>query len=356
DGGRALSGSFTAVRNGTYHFELTSGDGFQNPSPIRYRIAVVPDQSPIVQIVAPGRNTEVSLRAQFPVELEATDDYGLVSGRLVFRLDDGTNRGTDGELPELTSVGIEELSTGDTKANPIIDLDLEPFGLAEGQRVEYYAEALDAIGQLGPSRKYVLTIVAEDELMRILQDELSLVRESLEQCLEWQKEAREEVEDVVDATLAGAKVRERDLPELRHARLTQERVGERIEESAVRVIEIIDRARENRLVWTELPRVESIRDRLTGIADDLVPPALSGLNEVVRLAEKASQKEILASLDHQRVLERSLRDLLVDLREWGDLRSLIRKVEELVGTQRELEDKVREKVKESLGDGDDGGR
>ena len=142
------------------------------------------------------------------------------------------------------------------------------------------------------------------------------------------------------------------MPALRHARLTQERVEERLVESVDRVGEIIERARQNRLVWIELPRVESVRTRLAGINDDLSPPALAGLNQVVRKAEEASREEVVTALDHQRVLERNLRDLLVDLREWGDLRSLIRKVEELIGTQRQLEDHVKDKVKESLEAGD----
>ncbi len=345
-----LSGSFVAQRNGTYHFELTSQDGFRNPSPIRYRVAVVPDQPPIVQLLKPGRNTEVSLRAQFAIDMIATDDFGLTAGRLVFASDDGTAEG-DGELPIVASIDLEAMSGGAIKAEPSHLVDLEPFGLQEGQRVQYHAEAEDALGQVGPSRKYVLTIVAEDELMRILQDELSLVRESLEQCLEWQGESRDEIEDVVDATIAGSSVREADLPSLRHARLTQERVDERLAESVARVSEIIDRAQENRLVWKELPRVESVRDRLREISETMSPPALAGLNLIVRKAEEGTRDEVIAALDHQRRLERSLRDLLVDLREWGDLRSLIRKVEELIGTQRQLEDHVKSKVKDSLDSG-----
>ena len=57
-------------------------------------------------------------------------------------------------------------------------------------------------------------------------------------------------------------------------------------------------------------------------------------------------------VQQQLLVERTLKDLLVDLREWGDLRSLIRKVEELIGTQRQLEEHVKDKVKESLGPGE----
>ncbi|MCA8960119.1 MAG: DUF4175 family protein [Planctomycetes bacterium] len=357
-GGTKIAGSFEAQRDGTYHFELTSEDGFENPSPIRYRVAVIPDQPPIVQVLAPGRNTEVSTRAQFPMSIVATDDYGLVQGRIVFRRETSEPGGEESgaathrnETPPLATIDLDAFGKGATKAEVGPTIDVEPMQLVEGQRIEYVVEAFDAIQQLGTSRRYVLTIVAEDELMRILQDELSLVRESLEQCLEWQREGREEIESIADAMSPSAKVLEKDLPSVRQSRLTQDRVGERLEESVGRVAEIIARARENRLVWKELARVEGVRSRLDTIATELAPPALEGLNTLVSAGRESTREAILGVVEKQLVVERTLRDLLVDLREWGDLRSLIRKVEELIGTQRQLEEHVKEKVRESLGPG-----
>ena len=43
-------------------------------------------------------------------------------------------------------------------------------------------------------------------------------------------------------------------------------------------------------------------------------------------------------------LERSLRDVLAELKEWGDMRVVIRKLEDLINSQRELKDSVERRV------------
>ena len=53
----------------------------------------------------------------------------------------------------------------------------------------------------GLSRRYVLTIVAEDELMRH-QDELSLIERVWSSALDWQTEARDEIEGIADFHVA----------------------------------------------------------------------------------------------------------------------------------------------------------
>jgi len=48
--------------------------------------------------------------------------------------------------------------------------------------------------------------------------------------------------------------------------------------------------------------------------------------------------------------------VVADLQEWGDLRTVIRKIEELLRSEKDLEHRIEEKVREALGgDSTDGG-
>ena len=54
-----------------------ASDGFENPSPLGYRVAVIPDQPPIVQVSRPVGTPRSALVRQFPMSIVATDDYGV---------------------------------------------------------------------------------------------------------------------------------------------------------------------------------------------------------------------------------------------------------------------------------------
>lgn len=368
--GRWVAGSFPLERNGYYEFRLSSQDGFANSSPIRYRISVIPDNPPSVVIVKPGRNLEVSTRASFPILVEAMDDYGVERGELVVRM------GLDGDASEEIRIPLPALQTEevpDAEANERrgrvssaeFQADLQELKapgtetsqfsrkVEEGDRLEYLVEVVDAIGQVGASRTYQLTVVREEDLVRIIQDDLSAARERLEETLGVQRESRREMERLADDTrLAGGQVQQEELPNIRHARLSQEKINQRLEESEEKFQEIIDRIRENRLNDVkDLPWIEGLRDQVANMSQELSPEALDELDELTRKAsaEEASAEDVAAAVDKMRTNEKAMREVLDELGKWGDLRDVVRQLQELLRTEQDLEIKVQEKVKSDLG-------
>lgn len=362
DDGSLLRGSFQALRNGYYEFALVSLDGFHNAQPIRYRIAVIPDHPPEVHFLRPGRNLEVSARARLPLELEARDDHGIASGALVLRGPAGADGQEELRFP-LTGLVARGSEPG---ANAIgaatFELDVEALGrggpngfqqvLREGTRLEYLAEVRDAIDQVGSSRTYQLTIVRDEDLMRLIQDDLSSLRERLDETLGMQREARRELERIQDdALLSGGRVAPEEAQSVRQTRLTQEKIRQRLEESEERLIDIVDRVVQNQLREVqELPWIQGLRESVGELARTEGERALGALDELQErvAASDATHEQVQATADVLRSNERGLQDLVQKLREWGDLRTIVRKLEELLRTEQELEQKVREKVRGTL--------
>ncbi len=349
EGRTALAGSFIAEENAFYHFRLTSEDGFENPNPIRYRIAVISDQAPSVQTIEPGRNRELSTNAELTLKVHIEDDYGIENARIVF-FPEGAEDALADPLKEIPIPGI---IAGSRSAEPIHTIEFSNWALEPGIRLEYRVEATDAIGQIGRSRVWLLTFVSEDDLQRIFQETLILIRERLQETFEVERDTRRGLEDVLEQSqLAGGTLPEEARPSLRHARLGQERVNTRLEEGVERFQELIDQVIQNRITeFDELPWVEDLRDRLDALTQEGAVQSLEALDALTRGGEESQARspQIEKAIESLRGTERKLQSIIDELEEWGDLQTVIRKLEDLLRSERELEQRVEDRVRESLG-------
>jgi hypothetical protein len=347
--GSLLEGSFTAEENAYYHFRLVSEDGFENPNPIRYRIAVIPDLAPSVQVIEPGRNRELSPQAALTVTTHIEDDYGIAGGEIRFYPEGESETATE----PYRAVPLATLVPGARLGEPSVEIDLSGWQLEAGVRLEYRVEATDAIGQVGRSRTWLLTIVSVEDLERILQESIPLIRERLQETFEVERDARRGLEDLLEQSqLAGGTLPEEARPGVRHARVGQERVNTRLEEGVERFQELIDQVVQNRLTdFRELPWIEELSRRLDELARGNAGEALSSLDEMTRGPESRPipSADLERAIEKVRGTERELQGILDELEEWGDLQTVIRRLEDLLRSQRDLEKQVEDRVRESLG-------
>ncbi|MCI0651525.1 MAG: hypothetical protein L0Z55_06550 [Planctomycetes bacterium] len=350
--GTLLAGSFKADRNGFYSFRLESMDGFENSNPVRYRIALIADQPPAVQFVVPGKNTEVGIRARLPLQFDAADDYGLKTTFIVFRTVD-----TEGDALKEVRMPLAELPAGTKEIRIEHLLDISTWNaqwteleVREGARLDYLAEAVDHIGQVGTSRTYVLTIVKESDLLRLNEGDLAGTREQLEEVLSQVRQNRRELDKLVDGARAtGGKVEAERVPDIRFTRLKQDKANSQIDESLERVQEVLDRIATNRLESSvqDLPWITALRDALARLAKEDAPAVLAAFDELNRLAADgaAAVRDIEQVIGREQQVERTVSELVQELAKWGDLRTVIRKMEELIRLEEDLEQKVNERFK-----------
>ncbi len=348
-GGSELSGQFTVEENGLYFFRLVSEDGFENPSPIRYRIAVINDQAPLVQVVSPGRNLELTPRALLKLEIHLEDDYGITSAETVIHLEG--ELGSTGE--PFRRVALASVEEGTRETDTEVSLDLSEWSVQPGTRLEYRVTAVDAIGQQGESRSWVLTIVDEKEMKRIVEDIVTIMSERLQETYELERDTRRELEDLREqAQDSGGELPETAQPNLRHARMSQERVNSRIEEGVERFQELTERVLQNRLSdYQDLPLIEDLRERLDDLVQNEGQQSLEAIDQLSDQVDdqKITPEQIDDAVSLLRSTERKLKALVEELEEWGDVQTMIRKLEDLLKTERELEELIQGRVRESLG-------
>jgi soluble cytochrome b562 len=154
---RALSGTLLVRAPGSYRFRFSDKSGSPVAEGPPIPIAVEADQAPKVTLSAPERELEVDPKGTATLRYEASDDYGLASLELVYRV---------GNAKVEQRVGLlHEKSPRRTSGS--YAWQMPTLHLAAGDRVTYWVEAKDGNTVTGPgkgkSREQVLKVYSEAE-------------------------------------------------------------------------------------------------------------------------------------------------------------------------------------------------
>ena len=144
-----LSASFPVRTTGFYRVDLIAPDGVSVPGSIQYAVEALPDRPPAVKITEPGRDTKVTSIEEVTVAVSATDDYGVESLALRYRVNGG-----DEHTLALSDSGRRH----PLDARATHTFFLEELTLVPGDLITYHAIAKDGAGHEGVSDVYFLEV------------------------------------------------------------------------------------------------------------------------------------------------------------------------------------------------------
>ncbi len=174
DGSRAgadattWSAELTLERPGTYQVRMEDYQGYSVEVPAVYTITVTQDSPPVVVLVRPGRDLQRRPGDTVGFAVVAQDDFGLGPVRMLGRKNSAR---TAAPIHAWPNEGKPE-----RRAELDISRTVEELGLASGDRLEYWAEALDRKpGSPGKAetRKFYLTVLSADQAAALLQRNLA---------------------------------------------------------------------------------------------------------------------------------------------------------------------------------------
>ncbi|MBI4055877.1 MAG: hypothetical protein HY402_07100 [Elusimicrobia bacterium] len=157
-----------------YSFLLENAWGVSNPHPIRYRMAVLPDQAPQVDLLSPTFEVQIGPRGILPLTVQASDDYGLTEISLVYQRRHPNAHPTSTVLKSLRPSAPRHLLTH--------LWPLAPLAPSLGEKIDFWIEAKDdrpPAPQTGRSRKNTLLLVDFEETHRQSEATLEKFREKL---------------------------------------------------------------------------------------------------------------------------------------------------------------------------------
>ena len=155
---------YTVSTPTSYYVELVDSSGITSSSVIEYKIDVLMDGYPTVDILSPGKNIDVTQSMQLPMAFKVGDDFGISKLQLAFRLVQSRF------APQEKSYGIilpfDSLNATDDIVD--YDWDLSLLGLVPEDVVEYYAEVQDNDIISGPksvrSQTYLIRLPSLEEV------------------------------------------------------------------------------------------------------------------------------------------------------------------------------------------------
>jgi Domain of unknown function (DUF4175) len=160
-----LQATAIITKPGGYRAQVQDAYGFTNQDNLHYRIDVVPDAAPQVDLLAPEPELEIDEARIMTLEYEARDDFGIRDITLVYRV---------GQFGEKRLV-IDRVDEVATRHRGKYHWDVTDLFSEAGQAITYYLEVWDNDTVSGPKRgvsaTHVLRIKSRDEEHRRL-DEL----------------------------------------------------------------------------------------------------------------------------------------------------------------------------------------
>ncbi len=180
-GGRRIDGPTR------YQIKMLDTDGYESADPLWRSIAAIRDQPPVVTIADPGRDLQVKPGAVVPITVDARDDHGIGSVRLVYRVNDET------AIEELAAfshdAGKPDLATSDRFSWTLSGPKLKP-----GALVQYWAIVSDRDTVSGPgtseSRRFSVFLSSPEQAVARLDMEVADYARMLESLVRLQKENR----------------------------------------------------------------------------------------------------------------------------------------------------------------------
>lgn len=146
-----------------YQVRLVDQFGEQNPDPIEYTITAIPDEYPIIDVLYPGFDANLTDAMILPVKLRIEDDFGFSS--LVLKYQVVSQGSAD---PEQVAV-LHYPATIKTEGEVEFNWDMDQLGLFPGDYVGYYFELADNDRISGPkisrTRQYLARLPSLEDVI-----------------------------------------------------------------------------------------------------------------------------------------------------------------------------------------------
>jgi hypothetical protein len=168
-----LQATAIITKPGGYRVEVQDALGFTNQDQLSYRIDVIPDAMPQIDLLVPGPELEIEEGRVITLEYEARDDFGVRELALVYRA------GLSGEKRMV----IDRVDEAARRYQGRYFWDVTELFGAAGEGVTYFVEVWDNDTVSGPKRgvsaTHVLRIKSREEEHRRLDEMQQYVAEKL---------------------------------------------------------------------------------------------------------------------------------------------------------------------------------
>ena len=354
------SGRMRIRKSGTYTMRLQAPDGLMNRYPIEYRVDILGDLSPVVDIIQPGIDLEIGSAGMLKLLIEAEDDFGIGAFRLFHRINSEFD--TENER-EFKSSSLRFRKDSDDLYRSEYLWDLSELKLIPGDAAEYFVRVWDNDNINGPksadSRKYFLRLPTMLEMFEDVAQNEAQGMEKIEKALENSRELQEHIEKAIDEMKRKGDLDWSQKRDLQEDMKSQKEMLDKLQEAKEAIDDMLDRAEESSLMSMELlekyselqklmseiasPELQKAMERMSEALEKADPEKLRQAMEMFQQSQEEMLKQIEKSLEilKQLKLERQLEELAERANEMSERQDAVNDSLEKAGAK-EMSDLTKE--------------
>jgi len=360
--GKNFSAELEPLQAGEWHVRMEDVHGLAASSR-RYRVNLIPDATPMVEILQPKPVTDVPDNLVLQVKLHARDDYRI--GRILTHMQLNREENTIRTVPIWTYNPQEAQNVGSaTELFVTFDWNMAEFGLFPGDELTYSIEVFDNDALHGPksarTKPYLLRYPTLMDVLHRLDELEDAQTEHLSGLVKDQKQITEDVQKTLEKIAEKRKEPSPDQDakpsdwqekkELQDIRKRQEqlqeearKIEEQLEEYRKQAEEALARDEEKQQGFTPetLEKIQKIQELMSELLDKDSQALLQKLSDTVeKMSEQISDQELkdlaFSFQDYDQQLERTL-NMLENAFQARQLEGLKEMANELAQRQDHLE-------------------
>lgn len=339
--GRDLSFGFKALADGHYRVLLEDSLGFATRNPLAYTVEVFQDHPPTVDLVEPGKDTDMPRTQEIDLGFVAGDDYGIARASLHYR------KNAEGDFRAVTVALGEQKSRKEVAVAYHWKLTGET--LFPGNTVEYYVEVADNNIVTGPgiarTRTYRITMPTIGQLYDTARTDAQHRDETMKNAIEDGRQLSEQLDKLSREYMKTEKMDWSQKKEFDKAMEMQQGVQQKIDDAKKSLDETLQKLSENEMTSQQIgEKMEEIRNLMEQINSDELKKYMEQLKQAM---DKLTPEQMKQALENMQIntdemlkrLERTA-NLLKQLQKEQKMEEMVRKSQDLMEKQSDLNEQT----------------
>jgi hypothetical protein len=356
--GTEFRADFTLRSDVRYHFEITDRLGHANSDPVTYKLGVIADRAPYVELRDPQADAAIPKSLQVPLAIYAADDFGI--SRMTLRYTrqregeelDSSEKSLNLPLRGATATDLDGKPLGPGPAPEILKMfawNLTDENLFPGDFISYYVEVEDNDAFSGHKTArtptYRLRLPTLGEIYAKIQEEDDSRVTNLEEVLEKGREVSEKFEELARELKKNPELDWQKKQEIDRTLEKQRELAKKVEDIAEGMQKEVERMEEQQLVSEEIAqKMEQIRNLMQEVDNETMQKYMERLQEAMK---QISPEEIQRAMEEMQMsqeeflkrLERT-KALLEQLKREQELDAMVERVAELLERQEQLTERT----------------
>ncbi|MBI4976460.1 MAG: hypothetical protein HZC28_03200 [Spirochaetes bacterium] len=318
--GSSVNAFFTVTNDMEYRFTLVDEYGFTNEATPVYRISVLRDERPSVEVISPRGDITMERPRPLRISYRADDDYGIRRLMLTAKVFDANKSAVHRTNEFLIAEGNDKTLAG------VYEFDCRLLNPHPGYRIIWRLEAMDGASQTGVTEEYTISIPSMAEMFLAMNKKQEQTAAALSDMSEQGKSLTEGTKalarDAQRKEALGDKVkqesRERAVESMKHeTEMMQKKLSSLTEEMSRTIRE----AEVNKLMSTEvIEKLKEVREALKGLQKETLAALQKNFESMMReVPGNEKSKNAQAAAMNAETFAKKIDNLLAMLKSLKDL-------------------------------------